>query len=209
MILPIGTSKLRVLNLVYSEPGIKLTDLIKKARISVDTSKKTLNELIESKVIEEEEIKGGKKILLRKFYPNLKTEEGKAVFTSIELERKQDFFKDHPELVGPINHLLREVSIDILIVFGSFAKRSETKDSDLDMLFISNKKMKDKIGKACELAFVTFDRNISPRIESLGKFKDNITDPLHKSIIRDHVILHGSEKFIEALSKISIKNLFA
>jgi len=209
MILPIGTSKLKVLSLIYSEPGIKLTDLIKRASISVGTAKKTLNDLIKSKVVEEETIKSGKRILLRKFYPNLKTEEGKAVFTSIELERKQKFLKEHPRLTGPINHLLREVEVEMLLVFGSFAMGSETRDSDLDLLFLANMDKKNKISKACELAFITFDHDVSPRIESLRDFKNNITDSLHKSIIRDHVILYGSEKFIEIIGKVSLRDLFA
>jgi len=86
-------SEARILKLIYEEPGIRLGELIKKARISYDTAKKRLSYLIEIGVIREENITGGKKILIKNLYPNTETEQGRHVFSLIEMEKK-GFSKD-------------------------------------------------------------------------------------------------------------------
>lgn len=195
-------SYLNIITSIYENPGIRLNELIRKSRIAVNTAKDRLNNLLISNIIIEKKVVGGKRILLKNFYPNLNSEEGKCVFSILELEKKNLFFIKNPKLMIPFNQLIRWVNdkIDIILVFGSFANFSQTKDSDLDLLLLTNKKIdKEQIRKIIERSFITFDHEISPRIDSIKNFKEN--KEIYDTIKRNHVVVFRPLKFIEILEK--------
>ena len=84
-------SEQKILKLIYENPGIRLNELMKKARISAATAKKRIEHLVSSGIVNEEKIMGGKRIIFKNFYPNLLSEEGKNVFSLIESEKKQEY----------------------------------------------------------------------------------------------------------------------
>ncbi len=192
----------KILKLIYENPGIRLSELMKKAGVSAATAKKRLNHLIDSEIITERKIIGGKRVLLKNLYPNLLSEEGRNVFSLIESEKKQEFFKKNKNLISPFNQLLRNIDrwIKIILIFGSFANQSQTKDSDLDILFLVNKKMseneKNELKKEIERSFVTFNHEISPRIDNLKNFKKNIDKDIYQSIIKNHIVVKGGLEFV-------------
>ena len=192
-------SEYKILKLIYENPGIRLNELIKKARVSAATAKKRLDHLLSSGIITEKKIIGGRRTLLKNFYPNFSSEEGKNVFSLVESEKKQEFFKKNKKLIGPFKQLLKNIDgkIKIILVFGSFATNSQTEDSDLDILFLINKKIdKNMLKKEIERSFITFDHELSPRIESMGNFKKSINNVIYQTIIKNHVIVKGSSVFI-------------
>jgi len=195
-------SEYRILKLIYENPGIRLSELIKKARVSGATAKKRLDVLLSSGIITEKKVLGGKKILLKNFYPNFYSEEGGNVFSLIESEKKQEFFRKNKNLIGPFKQLLKNVNgkIKIILVFGSFSTKSQTKDSDLDILFlISGKLDKSKLKKEIERSFVTFNHEISPRVDTLNDFKKNINKEIYQTIIKNHVVIKGALNFIKLI----------
>lgn len=197
-------SEYRILKLIYENPGIRLSELIKTARVSTATAKKRLDHLLDFKIITEEKITGGKKILLKNFYPNLSSEEGKNIFSLIESEKKQEFFKKNKNLINPLKQLLKNIDkkIKIILVFGSFASYSQTKDSDLDILFLIKEKIdKNKLKKEIERSFITFDQEISSRIDTLNNFKRNINKGIYQTIIKNHIIIKGTLDFVSNLKK--------
>lgn len=195
-------SEFRILKLIYENPGIRLNELIKRAKVSVATAKKRLDHLSSLGIVIEKEVIGGKRIILRNFYPNLSSEEGKNVFSLIESEKKQRFFKKNKNLVGPFRQLVKNVNnkIKIILIFGSFATYSQTKDSDLDILFLISKKInKDMLKKEIERSFVTFDHEISSRIDTLNNFKKNMNKGIYQTTIKNHIIIKGSTDFIKLI----------
>ena len=195
-------SEYRILKLIYENPGIRLSELIKKARVSVATAKKRLDVLLSSGIITEKKILGGKKTLLKNFYPNFYGEEGKSVFSLIESEKKQEFFRKNKNLIGPFKQLLKNVNdkIKIILVFGSFSTKSQTNDSDLDILFlVSGKLDKSKLKKEIERSFVTFNHEISPRVDTLNNFKKNINKGIYQTIVKNHVVIKGALNFIKLI----------
>ncbi len=196
-------SEYRILLLIYENPGIRLNELIKKAKVSVATAKERIEHLLGSGIITEKKIVSGKKVLLKNFYPNFFSEEGKNVFSLIESEKKHEFFKKNKSLIGPFRQLLKNIGnrIKIILVFGSFATYSQTKDSDLDVLFLINGKIdKETVKKELERSFVTFDHEISPRTDALNNFKRNIDRGIYQTIIKNHIIIKGSSDFIKLIS---------
>ncbi|NQV09393.1 winged helix-turn-helix transcriptional regulator [Candidatus Woesearchaeota archaeon] len=77
-----------VLRLIYENPGIILSELMKRARISYATTKKRLDFLVRIGVVRVEAISGANKVLVKRLYPNLETKQGKHVFSLIEMEVK-------------------------------------------------------------------------------------------------------------------------
>ncbi len=193
-------SHFNILKEIYGNPGIRLNKLIKKSKISSGTAKTRLKNLLNSNIIIEKKITGGKKVLIKNFYPNLDSEEGKAAFSLIELEKKDIFFKKNPNLIGPFKHLLRETpkEIIVILVFGSFANFSQTKDSDLDILFLVRKKVnKDLIRKSIERSFITFKHEVAPRIDTIKNFKLNKN--IFQTIRDNHIIILGTSEYIKLI----------
>ena len=79
-------------------------------------------------LLNEKKITGGKRTILKNFFPNFSSEEGKNVFSLVESEKKQEFFKKNKKLVGRFIQLLKNLDggIQIILIFGSFATYSQT-----------------------------------------------------------------------------------
>lgn len=197
-------SEYKILKLIYQNPGIRLSLLIRNAGVSVGTAKMRLEHLLNSNIIIEESITGGKKTLMRNFYPNLGNEEGKNVFSLLESEKKVEFFKRNKSLIGPFRQLLKNADkkIKIILIFGSFATYSQTEDSDLDILFLASRRIDtNNLKKEIERSFVTFDHEVSPRIDTLENFEKNLDKEIYQTIIRNHVIVKGSSEYINLMIK--------
>jgi len=102
-------SEYKILKLIYENPSIGLSELIKKAKVSAGTAKKRLDYLLSYGIIGEKKVVGGRRILMKNFYPDFSSEEGKNVFSLIESEKKQEFFKKNKNLIGPFKQLLKNV----------------------------------------------------------------------------------------------------
>ncbi|MBU2639641.1 MAG: nucleotidyltransferase domain-containing protein [Nanoarchaeota archaeon] len=192
-------SEYKLLKLIYENPGIRLSELIKKAKVSVKVAKERLDYLLSYEIIKEDKILGGKRVILKSFFPNFLSEEGKNVFSLVELDKRKEFLEKNKGLKGPIKQLLKNIDkkIKIIIIFGSFANYSQTKDSDLDILFLSKGEVdRELLKKEIERSFVTFNYEVSARIDSLDNFKKNIDKGIYQSIIKNHVIIKGALDFI-------------
>ena len=195
-------SEYKILELIYENHGIRLGELIKKAKVSVATAKQRLEHLLNSGIIAEKRIFGGKRTLIRNFFPNLRSEEGKNVFSLIESEKKQEFFRKNKNLIGPFRQLLKNIGneIKVILIFGSFATQSQTKESDLDILFLFTKKIDiEQLKKEIERSFITFNQEVSPRVESLNNFKKNINKGIYETIIKNHIIIKGALDYIKII----------
>lgn len=202
MIFPIPNSKFNILKEVYYNPGIRLTNLIKKVRVSSDTAQNTIKSLVNSDILGIKEMKGGKRVILKQLFPNLKTEEGKILFSLIELEKKRDFLLRNRLLLGPLRQITRNVGKDVkvILIFGSYANNSNTKESDLDLLFLVIKKI--NLSKIIQDSFSTSDVEVSPRIETISVFVKS-KDAIHRSILNNHVVIHGASNFIDYISDLN------
>ncbi|RLG15188.1 MAG: hypothetical protein DRN71_02015 [Candidatus Nanohalarchaeota archaeon] len=100
------------------------------------------------------------------------------------------------------NHLTREIIEKttpcikgIGIIFGSYAKGIQKKDSDLD-IFIAGHYDKDKIAHISKL----YGTDISIKNYPDNLFRKNIKkDVLLKEVLENHIIICGCEKFIDAV----------
>ncbi len=202
MIFPIQKAKLKMLKIVYEKHPIPVSILFKEAKASPQAGYKYLKELLDAGIILER-LEGGKPVL-RYLLPNLKNKEAISVFSLIEADKEKAFFNKHKELKGPFEQLKTELDrMDVsALIFGSFARGSETKNSDLDILFLlKDKSGKRKIGSAIENSFVTLKNRASARILTYLEFISlkRKGDSFIAGIIKDHICVYNQTKFVELL----------
>ncbi len=174
--------KYRLLEGIYREPGINVSELLKKGSIPPRAGSACLRDFLKAAVLKEEPI--GKKPTLRKFYPNLESETGRLAFSLLEAEKSSKFFMEHPSLVGPFEHFRREVAqlsgrnkVRTAAIFGSYARGGETThESDIDMLIVvstdDKKGGKRLLERICAICFVTVvEARVSARTISESQFK--------------------------------------
>jgi DNA-binding MarR family transcriptional regulator len=200
MIFPITKSRYKVLRKIYENPGINISELVKETRTAPNIIYKHINDLKNSEVIKEVEIGKNR---MKKIYPNLKSENGKLVFSLIEAQKREDFFVNYKSLKGPFIQLLQNLPNNVvcILVFGSYARLSAEKESDLDLLFITMNKETERIERILEESFVTFGK-VSPRVITIDEFiRNKNTDTLLKQIIKEHICVFNTCKFVELISE--------
>lgn len=85
-----------------------------------------------------------------------------------------------------------------VIIFGSYAKGSHTKKSDIDILLLGKN---EKILKAVKKFELKYDRIVHTQVFSPGRFLDGIKEkePLFMEILEDHIIINNQEAFVDIL----------
>lgn len=203
MIFPIPSVKYKIIDYIYKTESVKISELLKKLNISQKAGYQYVNSLLKAEIITER--LEGKKPLLRILMPNLKSEAGKLSFSLIELQNKIDFLNSYKELTGAFDQFNRELKDLIVcsIIFGSYARKAETKESDIDIaIFVQNNKIsvKNKIEKISEVCFSSLKNRVSIRIFDIKKL--NKTDELMLQIIKNHIVVINAYSWVELLSSL-------
>ncbi len=198
-IFPHNKTRLRIIRVLYENPGINLSELIKKSGTSPNIVLNYANKLVENGILMEKAIGGEKKPHIRQFFPNFKSELGIMVFSLIEIEKRADFLEKYP-IIKPFFLQLADLlknKTEFCLAYGSYARLSADKTSDLDLLMVGNltKETKRRISEV----FVTFPADVSIKTETLIRFKKNISKPLYQNMLREHVVLCGEQEFLKAL----------
>lgn len=200
-ILPNSDAKMRILRTIYKNPDINFSALVSKSKTSPNVVLKYVNQLVENKVLEERRLGGEKKTHIRLLRPNF-TGLGVDVFSMVELEEKNRFLKKYGKLkpvASQMADMLSSTKAKSCLIYGSFARFSASEDSDLDVWLIGNIDAKTK-SRIREI-FSTLGREYTITIEDERKFLKSIDDPIHQSIVSDHVIIYGEREFIKIMSK--------
>lgn len=203
-ILPNTETKLRLLQIIYENPEINLTALIKKAKTSPNIVLKYVNNLTKFNILNEKRLGGKKKTHIRNLKANLSSTYSILLFSFVEIEKKLVFLEKYKEIRPFVNQLAelfnKNEAINFCLIYGSFARLAADKESDLDMLLVGgiNAEMKKRISEI----FSTLKREYSIKIENSYKFQKNINDPIHQNILREHIIIYNWIGFLKILSKI-------
>jgi len=202
-IMPGTKVKMRVLNAIYQNPGINITKLIKKVRASPNFVIKYVNNLVGYNITKERRLGGKKKTHYRELRADFSSELSRSIFASVEIDKRQAFIKKYKEL-KPFVEQLRELfdeNIKFALIYGSFARFSAEKASDVDLLIVG--KVSSELKKRLSEVFVTLDREISIKIENYRDFLKKAREPLHQTMLREHVIIYGETRFIESLERLT------
>ncbi len=115
---------------------------------------------------------------------------------------KRDFWmKKHPEFALFFHDVLRKIKETnyILLVFGSFAKKKETKNSDLDLMVIApSRETGDEIGRVIDSQAVFLKRKVHALMLDEREFLANLSGKelnVVREAFKSHIILTGVDAF--------------
>lgn len=131
---------------------------------------------------------------------NLKIEETLALILMNELVKRQDFLKRNEIrlLIAELESKAKEIykgSLLSIVVFGSYAKGTENKESDIDILFIV--KRKKNIGKILKEIYAQFEKNISIIQLTENDMKNKKNKPFMDEVLKSHLIMFGVNEFMK------------
>jgi len=119
------------------------------------------------------------------------------VFVSYMTKRKLDFKEKNLLLYKRLYEFLNELNPEgSLIIFGSYAKGTETKNSDVDLLCITNKK---DVQKIVQIFRTKYNINIQPVVIKISDFKNIKKDntPFWIDLIEHGIVLDGLDIYFK------------
>ena len=166
-------------------------ELVKKVKISQKNIALTLGEL-EKEGILFSKARGN----MRYFSLNKKNPLYKNYIFLAEVENSIEFFKKNPKILQVLEDIDKKGKI--ICIFGSYAKGTQKKFSDLDLFIVGkfNEKEIKKMGKDYGLDVNIKSGSMSDFVSSLKE-----KNPLMNEILENHVLISGYEKFIEEVVK--------
>lgn len=128
---------------------------------------------------------------------NKTSEKTKALLLLAEINKKQDYYKKHQKLGLLFKDFLKELpsSVVSVVLFGSYAKETFTSDSDIDILVLTISPT--DITKPIRKIYSLHGKNISPLTFTQKEFQHRRNEPIIMEIIKHHIVLHGTEQFIQ------------
>lgn len=156
-----------------------LRGIAKQLNESHSTILRKLNKLVKENVLDYK-IEGKNKVFFLK-----KNLQAKNYVLNAERYKLIKLLKTYPELNVIIDELLKKTEEKLIILFGSYAKFTAKKDSDIDIYVETrSRKVKEEI------------ESVHSKIKvKIGDFDMN--SQLIKEIIKNHIILKGVEEFYE------------
>ena len=157
-------------------------------KISPDTARLILGDLERRNVLESK-IRGKIKV-----YKIKKSNLAKVYLILTENYKRIKFFEKHFQ----IQEIITKISpfiIGLALIFGSYAKGKEKKDSDLDIFIVGNYDEK-QIDNISEI----YGAEINIKNYSVKTFQNNLTkDILIKEVLDNHIVIKGTEEFIQLI----------
>ncbi|KHO45073.1 MAG: hypothetical protein QS98_C0013G0009 [archaeon GW2011_AR3] len=153
--------------------------LAKALRTNQTTIARKATELEKQNILDYREEGRNKVYFIRK---SLESHEYRKI---VELYKILEIIKKYPRLRQIIEKVQANEEINLALIFGSYAKMSIDKDSDIDLYLETENK---EIKKLIEFS----DSKLSIKI---GKFDKEM--PLIKEIIKSHIIIKGVDRYFE------------
>ena len=189
----LNNTELSILEEFVGDYKLRLTGshLAKKKKLNQKTVSNYLKKLEEQNFLKS--ITEGKN---RLYSLNLQDEQLIVNFISaIENARTIYFYKKHPLIKEIIAKSLPGIK-GIAMIFGSYAKGIENKESDLDIFIVGSADQKE-IDKIADM----YNVEINIKNCSLPAFKKYLgeKDPLVEEVIKSHIIIQNAQEFISCI----------
>lgn len=129
------------------------------------------------------------------------------IFVDIELKRKKEFLRKYPWIEVMLEDILGSTKnlFFILLIFGSYAKGTQTTKSDIDLLIIvQDKKDIKEIENLIHKAYTKIKKGLN--FIDINDFKEMIKNTNELNIGNEakkhHVMLYGVEAYYQLLKRI-------
>jgi predicted nucleotidyltransferase len=182
--------QLKITGLLSKQPNLTINQIAKGLDESYSFVNRTVNRMINENLILKEKI--GHSLLCKL---NLGNDKTKALMLLNEVNKKQELLEKNREL-KLIADELKGIKADSVAIFGSYAKNLQTKESDIDVLVVSEKQDLTTLTRNIH---AKYGKEISPLILTKKELEHQKDKPIIREIIKNHVILAGFENFINVL----------
>jgi len=157
-------------------------EIAKKLKMNQKTASNILTKLEKENILKFSQEGRNKYYFLNKFNTNIKD-----ILKIIEINKKINFIKKYGKIKGLFEALEKRCD-GILIIFGSYAKGTNTEKSDIDIFVM---------GEIEEIRDLENLYNIEINLIKSSRNKFDKNENIIKEIIENHIILKGIGEFIE------------
>jgi len=158
------------------DKGLTILDISKKLKIGYRPAYNHINGMENEGIIKISKIGNSKQCLL-----NLENAKTKHLLQELDIERKAELFNKYLKLKAIIEKLIPKLTDEYpseilsIILFGSHAKETAIKQSDIDLMFIitdlKDKNLREAIERECASYLYSYNIKISPLITNIEEFK--------------------------------------
>lgn len=150
----------------------------------------TLKSLVKGKYIKE------RKIGKTNVYEFVFNDESYFVYLHFIIQKTNSFKEKHPLLYKRLKEFAEAIKARCVVLFGSYAKGTMTKQSDVDILVVSDTNSADKIASVFK---TKYNLNIKPVTVHVRDFKNIKSDnaAFYNDLIEFGIILDGFEFFFK------------
>lgn len=185
--------KLKIVRFLSKNVGTTFT--INEIATSIDEYYSFVHRII-GKLIKEEIVlkaKAGKSYLCSL---NLGNEKTMTLIQLSEIESRDEFYNKNKELKLILEDFVESAGNAITVgLFGSYAKGKATKESDIDILIVAERKF--NADKTAKEIYAKYGKEINAIVMSPEEFKKQRDKAIIKEIISNHYVLHGAENFVK------------
>lgn len=196
---------LKIIGLMRKEldRGVTILEISKRLKIGYRPAYNHINTMEKEGIIKIEKIGNSKQCFL-----NLNNAKCRHLLEELDNLKKEDLYKDCPKIKPVIEGLISKLTkgfisnIHSIVLFGSYAKGTATKTSDIDLLFIvtniKNKGLRDGIERESASYRYSHNIKISPLITDINEFKKMLKSEelnVGKETREYGISLYGSEIF--------------
>ena len=188
--------------------GFTILEISKLLKIGYRPAYNHISELEEKKAIIVKKVGSSKQCFL-----NLENSQSRHFLQEVDLARKEELYKSNQKLKTILEEIIPKItnqitaSLHSIILFGSHAKGTATKSSDVDLLFIvsdiKDKKVRERIERECASYQHSHNVKISPLITDMDEFKKMLKSKemnVGKETKDYGIALYGSEQFWRLIS---------
>lgn len=169
---------LKIIGLMRKEigKGQTILEISKKLEIGYRPAYMHIASMEKEGIIKVEKIGNAKQSTL-----NLENVKTRHLLGEIDILRKEELFKENPRLRAVIESLISRLTekfisrIHSVVLFGSYAKGTATKQSDIDLLFVvsnlKDKSLREAIERESASYQYSHNLRVSPLITDIDEFK--------------------------------------
>jgi len=185
------------------DKGLTILEISKKLKIGYRPAYNHTTSMGKEGMIRIERVGNAKQCFL-----NLNNTKCRHLLEELDLMKKEETYKQYPKIKAIIENLVSKLTTDHIseihsvVLFGSYAKGTASKTSDIDLLFIvtdmKNKQLRENIERESASYQYSHNSKVSPLITDIAEFKNMLEAEglnVGKEAREYGISLYGSEMF--------------
>jgi len=183
--------------------GLTIHQISKLLKIGYAPAYNHINEMEKEGIIKISRIGNAKQCKL-----DLENPKTKHLLQELDIKRKEGLFNKNPKLKSIIESLISKLTekyiseILSIVLFGSYAKGTSNKQSDIDLMFIvtdlKDRNLREAIERECASYKYSYNIKVSPLITNIEEFKKMLNSKelnVGKETKEFGISLYGHELF--------------